>query len=51
MAQKAKLESQSAKFNSANITNNNVSFVILVVALGFISIIGYYFFNKRKLEI
>ena len=51
LAQKTNNNSQSARFNNASITNNNVSFVILVVALGFISIIGYYFFNKRKLEI
>ncbi len=51
LAQKTNNNSQSARFNNASITNNNASFVILVVALGFISIIGYYFFNKRKLEI
>lgn len=50
LAQKTNSDSQSARFNYANVTNNNSFFVILVVALGFLSIIGYYFVNKRKLE-
>ena len=51
LAQKANPDSQSARFNYANITHSNSFFVILVVTLGFFSIAGYYLFNKRRLEI